>query len=256
MAPRSFEHSRVWRWRRVCEHSRHARREHRSRSRSRNWRCYRRARRAPGIQDIQGTSRNRYIWRLWGAWKEKMKKDWRVTWNCPSQGCETCDSHSLRREIDGKWWKHMCDCSVFWLRKYGAGQWEIGESMGNSLKNCHVRNPKCWISDAFSGPPACSGYLGVLRPSKRTPHELLEDDWKWRLGASQGQKTPPNAVAKHSLRHSQFAQLNVTLSNQEWSTTTLWPHSSRSLQLALPWNHSRGGFALGSKEYFDSSIVS
>lgn len=40
----SFEHSRVWRWRRVCEHSRHARREHRSRSRSRNWRCYRRAR--------------------------------------------------------------------------------------------------------------------------------------------------------------------------------------------------------------------
>ena len=35
---------------------------------------------------------------------------------------------------------------------------------------------KCWISDAFSGPPACSGYLGVLRPSKRTPHELLEDD--------------------------------------------------------------------------------
>jgi hypothetical protein len=179
-----------------------------------------------------------------------------VTWNCPSQGCKTCDSHSLRREIDGKWWKHMCDCSVFWLRKYGAGQWEIGESMGNSLKNCHVRNPKCWISDAFSGPPACSGYLGVLRPSKRTPHELLEDDWKWRLGASQGQKIPPNAVAKHSLRHSQFAQLNVTLSNQEWSTTTLWPHSSRSLQLALPWNHSRGGFALGSKEYFDSSIVS
>lgn len=40
----SFEHSRVWRWRRVCEHSRHARREHRSRSRSRNWRCYRRTR--------------------------------------------------------------------------------------------------------------------------------------------------------------------------------------------------------------------
>eukprot|EP00438_Fugacium_kawagutii_P016704 Skav227648 [mRNA] locus=scaffold58:312575:320810:+ [translate_table: standard] len=39
------EHSRVWRWRRVCSHRGHgpSRREHRSRSRSRNWhRCYRR----------------------------------------------------------------------------------------------------------------------------------------------------------------------------------------------------------------------
>lgn len=206
---RSFEHSRVWRWRRVCEHSRHARREHRSRSRSRNWRCYRRARREPG------TVWKRYIYEDYEAKDE----DWRVTWNCPSQGCKTCDSQSLRREIDGKWMKMMK--THVWLQcvlakeVWSWHQWEIGESMGNSLKNCNVRNPTCWISDAFSGPfwSACSGYLGVLRPSKRTPHELLEDDWKTVVlpSASQGQKTSENtsAVAKHSLRHSQFVKPGV-----------------------------------------------
>ena len=61
---RSCEHSRVWRWRRVCEHSR-PRREHRSRSRSRNWhRCYRRR------QEIQHSFKE--VWE--NIWKIKHRR--------------------------------------------------------------------------------------------------------------------------------------------------------------------------------------